>query len=205
MEMQIDSSKVRAERERRAWSQEQLAEVAGVSLRTVQRVETSGSAAFETAKALAAVFEVEVASLRSQPEVVSSPQRFSGSVRYAGLAAALVLALGLFLMRDARAGEVMLDVTLELNDQKLGQHQLVANEGKSAEIRLEGQVRLFVNPIVTQDGSILLSMRVEEPAGSRWVEVGDPRIMVVNGQSGAVKVTSDKGNVYRIAIRPSRM
>lgn len=205
MDMQIDASKVRAERERRAWSQEQLAEVTGVSLRTVQRVETSGSASFETAKALAAVFEVDVVSLRSQPEVASSPRRFAWRVRYAGLAAALVLSLGLFFMRDARAGEVMLDVTLELNDQKLGQHQLVANEGKSAEIRLEGQVRLFVNPIVTQDGSVLLSMRVEEPVGSRWVEVGDPRIMVVNGNRGEVKVTSDKGNVYRIAIRPSRM
>ena len=43
----------------------------------------------------------------------------------------------------------MLDVALELNDEKLGQHQLVANEGKSAEIRLEGAgPGLFVNPMV---------------------------------------------------------
>jgi len=62
-----------------------------------------------------------------------------------------------------------------------------------------------VNPIVTSDGSILLSMRVEEPSGSKWVEVGEPRIMVLNGNQGEVKVTSPKGNVYRIAIRPRRM
>ena len=120
-------------------------------------------------------------------------------------AAALVLAFGAFVMRDARAGEVLLDVTLELNDEKLGQHQIVANEGKSAEIRLEKQVRVSVNPIVTKDGSILLSMRVEEPSGSRWTEVGEPRIMVANGDQGEVKITSDKGNVYRIAVRPRRM
>ena len=40
MDMQIDASKIRAGRERRAWSQEQLAEVSGLSLRTIQRVET---------------------------------------------------------------------------------------------------------------------------------------------------------------------
>ena len=119
--------------------------------------------------------------------------------------ASLLVALGLFIARVATAGEVMLDVTLELNDQKLGQHQMVATEGKSAEIRLDKQVRILVNPIVTSDGSILLSMRVEEPAGSRWTEVGEPRIMVANGDQGEVRITSDKGNVYRIAVRPRRM
>ena len=61
MDMQIDASKVRAGRERRAWSQEQLAEVTGLSMRTIQRVETSGAASFETAKAIAAVYESDVA------------------------------------------------------------------------------------------------------------------------------------------------
>jgi transcriptional regulator with XRE-family HTH domain len=202
--MQIDSARIRAERERRAWSQEQLAEVTGVSLRTVQRVETSGSASFETARALAAVFEVEVALLRLQPGVARLPRRIALRARYAGLATALVLVFGALFMRTAHAGEIALEVELELNNEKLGQHQLVATEGKSAQFVFDGQMRLYVNPIVTNDGSILLSMRVEEPAGSRWVEVGDPRILVVNGNRGEVKVTSDKGNVYRIAITPRR-
>ena len=57
--MQLDSTRIRMERERRAWSQEHLAEVAGLSLRTIQRVETAGSALFETAKSLAAVLEAQ--------------------------------------------------------------------------------------------------------------------------------------------------
>lgn len=126
-------------------------------------------------------------------------------LRHVGKAASLLIALGVFFARDAVAGEVMLDVAIELNSEKLGHHQLVANEGQSAEIRLAGQVRLLVNPMVTNDGSILLSMTVQEPSGSRWVQVGEPRIMVANGNQGEVKVTSDKGNVYRIQIRPRRM
>ena len=72
-------------------------------------------------------------------------------------------------------------------------------------MRHEGEVRLFVSPLVTEDGSILLSMRIEEPSGTRWVEIGEPRIMVLNGNEGQVKVTSPKGNVYQISIRPRRM
>ena len=127
-----------------------------------------------------------------------------GSASLMRLAASLLFALGVLLAPDAHAGEIKLDVAIELNDEKLGDHQLIANEGKSAEIRLDGRVRLFVNPIVTADGSILLSMRLEEPAGRRWVEIGEPRIMVANGTQGQVKVTSPKGKVYRIAITPRR-
>lgn len=208
MDMQIEASKVRTERERRAWSQEQLAAVSGLSLRTIQRVETAGSASFETARALAAVFEVDVSTLRTSIQAfepaTSLQRRSTRKWSYLGFAASLLLALGFFLAPSAHAGEVTLNVTLELNDEKLGDHQLVATEGKSAEIRLDGQMRLFVNPIVTADGSILLSMRVEEPSGQKWVEIGEPRIMVANGTQGQVKVTSPKGKVYRIAITPRR-
>ena len=120
-------------------------------------------------------------------------------------AAIAALGLGVLLAGNAAAGDVMLDVGITLNSEKLGQQQMVAPEGKSAEMKLEGQVRLFVNPIVTADGSILLSMRVEEPAGSKWVEVGEPRVMVGNGNEAVVRVKSPKGNKYEIAIRPRRM
>ena len=64
MDMRIDSRKIRAERETRAWSQEHLATVSGLGLRTIQRIEKTGAASFESARALAAVFEVSVADLR---------------------------------------------------------------------------------------------------------------------------------------------
>ena len=83
-----------------------------------------------------------------------------------------MLGLGVFVAQEAHGGEVALDVALSLNRQPPSRHQLKTEEGKSAQIQLEGQVRLFINPIVTKDGAILLSMRVEVPAGARWVEVG---------------------------------
>lgn len=51
---------VRKLRLRKGWSQDQLAELADVSVRTIQRIERGHKPSLETAKALAAVFEVKV-------------------------------------------------------------------------------------------------------------------------------------------------
>lgn len=57
------SNNFRAYRLARAWSQEQLAEMAGLSTRTVQRIENGEQASLETLSALAAVFEVSITEL----------------------------------------------------------------------------------------------------------------------------------------------
>jgi len=48
----------------RGWSQEQLAEISGVSVRTVQRLERGQPGSLETLKALAAVFDTDLDSLK---------------------------------------------------------------------------------------------------------------------------------------------
>jgi DNA-binding XRE family transcriptional regulator len=57
-QMNIDAAVVKTIREQKAWSQEQLASVAGISLRTVQRVEAEGVASAETRMALASALGV---------------------------------------------------------------------------------------------------------------------------------------------------
>lgn len=56
MDMKIDSNQIRQLRESRGWSQEHLASLSGLSVRTVQRIETSGQASPESKMALAAAF-----------------------------------------------------------------------------------------------------------------------------------------------------
>jgi transcriptional regulator with XRE-family HTH domain len=65
MDMKVDSQRIREERLRRAWSQDHLAQVSGLGLRTVQRIESSGAASHESIAALASVLEVPVAELLS--------------------------------------------------------------------------------------------------------------------------------------------
>jgi hypothetical protein len=59
--MQIDANLLKQERTKRAWSQEHLAQVAGLGLRTVQRIETSGVASNESIASIATVLKMKVA------------------------------------------------------------------------------------------------------------------------------------------------
>lgn len=57
----------------RGWSQEQLADLSGLSVRTIQRIERGGSASVESLKALAAVFEVDFRQLRQEVDMPVPP------------------------------------------------------------------------------------------------------------------------------------
>lgn len=58
---------VRKLRLRNGWSQEQLAEMSGLNVRTIQRVERGMSVGTETLKSIAAVFEVDFNELKAEP------------------------------------------------------------------------------------------------------------------------------------------
>ena len=49
------------------WSQQQLADASGLSVRTVQRIEPGDPASTESLKSLAAVFEVDFSTLNPEP------------------------------------------------------------------------------------------------------------------------------------------
>ena len=51
---------------KKGWSQEQLAQLSGLSVRTVQRIERGQTPSLETLKCLAAVFEIDLDELRQE-------------------------------------------------------------------------------------------------------------------------------------------
>jgi transcriptional regulator with XRE-family HTH domain len=58
---------------KRGWSQQQLADASGLSVRTIQRLENGQPASMESLKCLAAVFEVDIATLQNpEPPMNSS-------------------------------------------------------------------------------------------------------------------------------------
>lgn len=69
MAFKTDASKIKRWREERQWSQEHLADLAGVGVRTVQRIETGDGASRDTLMALAAAFNVDVSALSVDPQV----------------------------------------------------------------------------------------------------------------------------------------
>ncbi|MCW6022687.1 helix-turn-helix domain-containing protein [Serratia marcescens] len=60
--------RIRPLRLEKGWSQEQLATIAGLSTRTVQRIENGEQASLETLTAIAAALGVQVRDLNAQPQ-----------------------------------------------------------------------------------------------------------------------------------------
>lgn len=62
------AEKVKMERRKRGWSQEQLAEITRLNVRTIQRVEKNGVAALDTLQTLASIFNLKVEGLSFGPD-----------------------------------------------------------------------------------------------------------------------------------------
>lgn len=63
MEMKLKSRKIKELRNKKLWSQEELAAASNLSLRTIQRIEKDGISSIESLKALASVLEVKTEDL----------------------------------------------------------------------------------------------------------------------------------------------
>lgn len=68
MPFKADAHKIKRWREERHWSQEHVADLAGIGLRTVQRIENGEAASQESVMALAAAYNVDVMALSIDQE-----------------------------------------------------------------------------------------------------------------------------------------
>src|SRR5690606_26103427 len=90
--MKLSPTAIRRFREARNWSQEQLASASGLSLRTIQRVETAGTASRETRVCLAAAFGVDVGALAEVKPDAAGAQAPDTSMAFSLVGAAMLLA-----------------------------------------------------------------------------------------------------------------
>ncbi len=97
-----DIKKMRLERH---WSQEQLAEMSGLSIRTIQRIENGENAGLESLKSLAAVFDTNIADsdkkeeeeqIRKEEEYVQNVKGFYGFLALAIFSLVVFFIIALF-------------------------------------------------------------------------------------------------------------
>jgi len=67
--MSVSIDKIKQLRNYSGWSQERLAEISGLSLRTIQRIETSGNASLESQLAIATAFSISPGELLANEKV----------------------------------------------------------------------------------------------------------------------------------------
>ena len=73
MQLKINANKLKQLRESRCWSQQQLADMSGLSLRTVQRIEAKSVASQESVKCLGAVFDIAISELFADDVLTDNP------------------------------------------------------------------------------------------------------------------------------------
>lgn len=102
--MQINTHKIKSWRKQRGWTQQQLADICDVNLRTIQRIESTGSASAESISALASAFEIDRDEIfvvpRATPQQLRPvrPLQLYGLVISAMLIGALLGALSMYLV-----------------------------------------------------------------------------------------------------------
>ncbi len=92
--MQLNPQLIKQLRTERGWTQQQLAEICAISLRTVQRVELQGLGSLETCKALATAFSIERAQLLEQGQARSGEATTAPAGNY-GLWVGLAFFMGI--------------------------------------------------------------------------------------------------------------
>ena len=80
--------------------------------------------------------------------------------------------------------------------------KLLPADGKDAEIRIDGLLRLSIVPTVRSDGSVLLALQIYAPDAGRFVLVSAPKLVTAVKRAAEVRLATSRGTTYRIVITP---
>lgn len=209
MEMKINSTVVRAEREKRAWSQQHLADAAGLGLRTIQRIEKNGVASYESFHAIASCLEINVSVLRVPNE---SPPLIRGFIRSrrgiaSGTIALLVAGVAALSMQRALADKILLDlgVTKVRNHDT---HELATEiqleSGKPYQLTMPDAFKFNVSATLTGSGQILIAAEVFDYSNGKFILLAEPKLLVDSGEEATIELGTDDGQqgFFRIVATP---
>jgi hypothetical protein len=199
--MRIDPRRIKIERARRAWSQQHLATVSGLSLRTVQRAEQSGLASYETASALAACLEVPVASLAGADTlpVGRAPGMVRKSTAWLGMATAFLAGTIVTVTQSIVAQEATVDISVRehrtVDDDSSGE-LVFESQGASlkAEVpqstRVSDSISLTLLPRLVGEVTVFAVTIVDERKDRNPLSLS-PILVVRSGDEGSVFIADD--------------
>lgn len=209
MEMKLDSKLIKSEREKRAWSQQHLARVSGLGIRTIQRIENTGSASLESVKALASVFDMDIEKLQGHshtgPQILRSRSAKSKRIGLATLIAVLIAIAGFISTRTSLAAEIQLTYSASLEDQNGRNEDLAVNignvilaTGNIFSIQIE-HLKLEVIPTVyAERGEVMLAVKVFEKVDGEYLLRAEPKVSTLHNEEAVVR--SDTSTGYKLSV-----
>lgn len=209
MEMKINGKLIATEREGRAWSQQHLATVSGLALRTIQRIEANGSGSYESAKAIAACLDLDISDIRlsEDSEASQTPRIWTLRAAASVIGAAVMAVLVFFSMQRVLAEQVMLDVGIKLSDNSTVNEfktQALLDEGQELALPMDGMFNLVLMPKVLDDGKVIVAVKLYEFRDQEYELLGEPRVIASGGEEAEILIPADAEGQrnYRIVILP---
>jgi DNA-binding XRE family transcriptional regulator len=194
MEMQVNINVIKTQRNNRAWSQTQLAEVSGLSLRTIQRIEKTGVASLESVKSLASVFEMDIKNI----QMCSNKSVYSLKSKLATLFGAVGLILSGVVMMPAAAQSIMVDLELLENNVELASIEILNEENTESEMKISDVLKITFTSTKENDGTVLISTKVYDLSDGNEVLISSPSVTTKHRETAEIRF----GN-YSLSLTPN--
>ncbi len=189
MDMQINKTFLRQEREKRAWSQSHLAEVADLSMRTVQRIEQSGVASMESAKALAAALDLDLAILMEIPANPPEQRWFNHYRKWGSLGVLLAGIATVGWWSSAAAEQVTVIMSIKTPSGNHSNMHLLNEVGDESEVLLDKQLRVLVTSSRHSE-HMLLSMKIYDLIDGKNQLISSPSTLIEDNKPASIHIDS---------------
>ncbi len=209
MTTKIDAERLRAERKKRAWTQEHLAQVTNLGLRTIQRIESTGSASPDSVQALACCLEMSASDLITDSLAGREPAKPRFRLRPA-LTAVVLSTLVLFSFsatRVAVADDITLSFTAVVTAQEDSfEHigEMSIEDGEESQFQMNGVFKVLVSPRDLGNSQVLLSLRIFAIEDGMFSLVSEPSLITASGKEAvfSLGLNDDRGSTIRVAVTP---
>lgn len=182
MEMKINIGLIKTQRSDRAWSQNQLAEVSGLSLRTIQRIEKTGVASLESVKSLASVFEIEINKLQKRPE----SKLYSFKSKLVTLLTLVGIILSGLAILPATAQSIMVDVYVSSAGKEISNIQVLNEDNSESEIVIHGALKIILTSKKEDDGTVNITTKLYDLSQGQEVLISTPSIITKHRESAEI-------------------
>lgn len=200
MDMKINKETLRRAREQRAWTQSHLAEVADLSMRTVQRIERTGDVSMESASALASALNLELAVLMEDPvhkeANPAEPRRYKLWGAF-GLIGSAAVALGWW--SNAVAEQVMISLSIETAKNTYSNMMLLNEVGTEAEMKLDDQFRMRFNTSRMGE-DLLVSARIYHLVNGGSQLISSPAMLIKDQAPVSMKIGFGDGQELNLQL-----
>lgn len=194
MDMQINIELIKSERNKRAWSQTQLAEVSSLSLRTIQRIEKTGSASLESVKSIASAFELSVEDMQEITVSTTNNMKY----KLSALIGAFIISLSSFFVVTATAQSIMVDIELSSDGSVLSKNQIVNEENEENVIIISDMIKVHFTAENQGDGIILISTKLYDLSNGQETLISSPNLAIEDGKTAGIR-----SGGYSLSLTPN--